>query len=213
MPLIQEIRINKHTVLGVWHIIEKVEELEKQIILNENDKEIFLNFNNDKRKLQWLSYRILLKELLPEISTEIEYDNHGKPKLVGNEINISISHSGDYSVVIVSNSSFVGVDIELIHTKINKVVSKFVNDKDFVVKYKYNNTNNLIYVWCAKEAIYKCYGKTGVSFHQNITITRFKRNNNFTNYGFLNFEDTKKKYLLNHLVFNQYMLVYCIEIK
>lgn len=211
MPLIQELHINKHTVLGVWHIIEDVETLENKISLNEKDKELYSNFNNDKRKLQWLSYRILLKELLPEISTEIEYDNHGKPKLAGNEIHISISHSGDYSVVILSNSNHVGVDIEFLSEKIRKVETKFVNTDDFTKKSKFYNTENLMYIWCAKEAIYKCYGKQGVSFHQNITIKRFKRNKNYVNYGFLNYEEIKKKYSLFHLIFKNYMLVYCLE--
>ncbi len=68
-----------------------------------------------------------------------------------------------------------------------------------------------MYIWCAKEAIYKCYGKQGVSFHQNITIKRFKRNKNYVNYGFLNYEEIKKKYSLFHLIFKNYMLVYCLE--
>lgn len=211
MPLTRELHINKHTVLGIWHIIEDVKTLENKIVLTEKDKEIYSNFSNDKRKLQWLSYRILLKELLPEISTEIEYDNHGKPKLIGNEIHISISHSGDYSVVIISNSVNVGVDIELLSEKITKVESKFVNTNDFTNKSKFYNLENLMYIWCAKEAIYKSYGKQGISFYQNITIKRFKRNNTIINYGFLNYENIKKKYLLYHLIFNNYMLVYCIE--
>ena len=57
MPLIQELHINKHTVLGVWHINEDVNTLENKISLNEKDKELYSNFNNDKRKLQWLSYK------------------------------------------------------------------------------------------------------------------------------------------------------------
>ena len=37
-----------------------------------------------------------------------------------------------------------------------------------------DNTNGLYVCWCAKEAIYKWYGKKGLEFKQHIHIKSFK---------------------------------------
>ena len=101
-------------------------------------------------------------------------DDHGKPYLVNSNTHISLSHSYDYAAVIISKDKKVGVDIELIKHKIKSIKHKFLSDLELAQKQIGDNTNGLYVSWCAKEAIYKWYGRKGLEFKQHIHIKPFK---------------------------------------
>jgi len=209
MPVFQKKNISDIALLGVWEITESPEMLRQQIHLNEEEENLYNSFNNDTRRIHWLSYRVLLKELINEEEySHIIYDKNGKPFLSYNSHHLSVSHSGKYSAVIVSKENQVGIDIEKIQPKIEKVISKFLTEKEIAQLGSESLIEKFCICWCAKEALYKLYGKRQLLFNENIRLLPFI----FSERGSLSGEIVTKKFhrkfLLQFEKIDDYMLVY-----
>lgn len=175
MPIVFEKNIDDQTKLAVWKIEETEEQLLAGLQLKDHELELIATLNNGKRMLHWLSTRFLLRTMLNTSDyIDCRMDDHGKPYLVNSETQISLSHSYDYAAVIISKDKKVGVDIELIKHKIKSIKHKFLSDVELAQKQIGDNTNGLYVCWCAKEAIFKWYGKKGLEFKQHIHIKPFK---------------------------------------
>jgi len=172
MPLLFIREINLHTRLGLWKIEETKEELKGMIVLTPYEEVQFASFKSEIRKKQWLSYRVLLTEMIPEVSITLIYDEYGKPHLQNNEFNISITHSGDYSAVIISNKP-VGIDIERLKDRINRITGKFLTPEEDRSICDPSRLEKLYIAWGAKEALYKLQGKPEVEFQRDIFIESF----------------------------------------
>ena len=94
----------------------------------------------------------------------MKYDKAGKPIFSQNK-RLSISHSGNYASVIISDHN-VGIDIEKISDKTIKIKDKFL-DIELNYPQELNNQISLVY-WNIKESIYKAVGITGIDFKKNI---------------------------------------------
>ena len=84
--------------LAIWHITESLEQLKGYLDIIPEHESKLSHFKFDKRKLEWICARALVKHLIPEITqVNIIYDINGKPHLESNtkatEYHISISHS------------------------------------------------------------------------------------------------------------------------
>src|SRR5271167_1760847 len=100
MPVILERSPMPGCRLAIWHITESLKELEDFLDLIPEHESMLSNFSYDKRKLEWICSRALVKHLIPEIQQiNIIYDFNGKPHLDsrthGAGYHISISHSHD----------------------------------------------------------------------------------------------------------------------
>jgi phosphopantetheinyl transferase len=62
--------------------------------------------------------------------------------------------------------------------------------------------------WCAKEAVYKCYGQKEVSFADNISLEPFKFANEGQVNAHLNKSAVAKHYQVNYLQYEDYMIGY-----
>ena len=78
MGLIVKKHFNEDVVLGIWEITEDYDTLRSFLSLDENDIETVEKFKNHQRKLEWLSVRTLLKNMLGEDS-KIVYGPERKP--------------------------------------------------------------------------------------------------------------------------------------
>lgn len=175
MPIVLNKKIDDQTVLAVWKIEETEEQLLSSLQLKQHELDVITSLSAGKRALHWLSTRVLLRKMLNTADyIDCQMDEHGKPYLVNSDIHISLSHSYDYASVIISKDKKVGVDIELIKMKIKSIKHKFLSDVELAQKQIGDNTNGLYVCWCAKEAIYKWYGKKGLEFKQHIHIKSFK---------------------------------------
>ncbi|HTK21920.1 MAG TPA: 4'-phosphopantetheinyl transferase superfamily protein, partial [Mucilaginibacter sp.] len=71
-----------------------------------------------------------------------------------------------------------------------------------------DKVEQLYVCWCAKEAVYKCYGQKEVSFADNISLEPF----NFAQQGHLmahlNKDAVSKDYKVNYLQYEDYMIGY-----
>lgn len=209
MALAYHKKITENTEFAIWKIEEPEEELYAQLQLKTHEKSVYATLNNGKRNLHWLSTRVLLRQLLNTSSyIDCEIDEHGKPYLPNLPYHISFSHSFDYAAVIISKEDYVGIDIEIIKDKIERVASKFLvkDEIDFIDKQQ--KVEHLYVCWCAKEAIYKLQGKKNVSFKDHIRIHPFayKQNGNFT--AVLKTDEEHKEFNVHFEKFENYMIGY-----
>ncbi|MEM1260730.1 MAG: 4'-phosphopantetheinyl transferase superfamily protein, partial [Bacteroidota bacterium] len=105
---------------------------------------------------------------------DLFYNGFGKPFLVDGT-HISISHSHNFTGIIVSKSHKVGIDIEKQREKILRVAHKFTPLHEYRT---IANTDALILkltqVWCAKESLYKLYAQPKLSFLNHIVVNDFE---------------------------------------
>ena len=86
---------------GIWKTEESTEELLALLPDPERYEQQLTRFSSPHRKLEWLSVRVLLYQLLGEEKI-IEYAPSGKPRLADSSYFISISHTRGYVAVILS---------------------------------------------------------------------------------------------------------------
>jgi len=159
MPIIHRIR-EKNCQIGIWEINESLNDLVK--LSNNLDS---LKFKTKKRKIEFLSIRLLLKEIAPNIS--ISYNKYGAPEIESNN-SISISHSKKFTAIIISKYK-VGIDIEKISKKPLKLSSKFILRNT----HKPLCEEKATLIWCCKETIFKWYQKGNINFINDIKINPF----------------------------------------
>lgn len=212
MPIVRKIYIGNHGLLGVWKIEESVEELLSQIRFSNGDLETFERFKNKSRQAHWLSYRLAIRSLLGDpIDLEFYYDEFGKLHFKNHDYNLSVTHSGEYSAVLLNSDHNVGIDIERVSERINNILLKFLS-VDELLHVDENNPQLLTLLWSAKEALYKLYGKGDLVFDKNILldpIDMVKTSGEFT--GRIVKDDIENEYILKYFLIDDYVLVYCVE--
>lgn len=175
MPIVFHKQIDEFTELGVWKVEESERQLLNSLQLKQHERDLIESLGGEKRKLHWLSTRVLLRNMLnTQDYIDCRIDEHGKPYLLNSNTHISLSHSFDYAAVIIGKNKQVGIDIELVKHKIKAIKHKFLSDLELAQKQIGDNVNGLYVCWCAKEAIYKWYGKKGLEFKTHIRIKPFK---------------------------------------
>lgn len=163
-------------LLGIWEITETSDQLLD--MLSEENKEKARKYlstvRSKKRKLEWLSIRVVLQILTNDNKT-VKHTSQGQPYLSDNSYQISISHSKDYAVVILHKHKKVGVDIENYSNRILKIEKRFISDDEYIDPK--NRTLHLILHWCAKETLYKLMDSTQINFKEHLHIYPFQIQN------------------------------------
>ena len=165
--------LNEFTILGVWKIEEDLRTLLESVSLDNDDNKKYKGFASTSRKLEFLSVRALLSELLGK-DARIVYNKNNKPFLKDGSRFISISHSNKLTAILLSSNEKVGIDLEYMSANIGAIAFKFLNRKEKITKVSENRRYHLYLHWCAKEALYKICDKEGISIRRNITIEPFE---------------------------------------
>lgn len=164
MPLVYQQNINAVTKMGVWHITEAEDFFLQQVPLQ---KEI----THWHKRLQHLAGRYLLKEMYPDFPLElIMIADTRKPFLEDERYHFSISHCGDYAAVVVSREYRVGVDIEMITPKVEKIIHKFLSPQEQLLLPAEERFTTATLFWSIKESVYKWKGLGSVDFIRHINI-------------------------------------------
>ena len=206
MPLFKTIQHNEFTKILVWKIDESYDYLFENIDLNSKSIARLSRMKSELHQRGFLSIRHLLK-LAGYTDFDLYYNEYGKP-LLKDDKHISITHSHQFSAIIISNVD-VGIDVEMNREKIIRIYDRFVNtkvdslsDEDLV--------KQLTVIWGAKEAMYKTYPYGGLSFHNHIAIDPFLFADKRTN-GRVNFDDWKKEYEIWFSFFKEgFTMVYAL---
>lgn len=202
-------RIDDDTEFALWKIEEEADDLYKQLQLDEDEKAYVEKLSKGKRHLHWLGTRVLLRKMLrTDEYIDCKVDSHGKPYLVNLPYHISLSHSFDYAAVMISKTNKVGIDIEQIKQKVERIAGKFMRPEELAFISPQHKIEQLYVCWCAKEAVYKCNGEKEVSFADNIFLNAF----DFQSSGELSARLLKKDitldYAVSYMQYEDYMIGY-----
>lgn len=193
MPLVYQHNINEDTRLGIWHITEPEDFFQQRVPVKKD-------VSHPHKRLQHLAGRYLLPALFKDFPLEeIQVADTRKPFLHNEQYHFSISHCGHYAAAIVSATQRVGVDIELVTPKIDRVKHKFVSDEEWALvntqssmgnnpphppfpfpqidltthdsrTHELTNSKLLTMLWSCKEAIYKWYSIGQLDFRQHMQL-------------------------------------------
>lgn len=172
MPLILKTYPFEGATLGLWHITETAEWFTERLLLNDADRTAMQPLTHPTKLLEFLASRYLLRVL---IGTDDEHtmikDEHGKPYLQQPNVHISISHCKGHAAAIISQRAAVGIDIEVVHPRVKKIVDKFLSDEELAHLGGHDaTTHNLTLAWAVKEAVYKANGKKGISLRSQMPL-------------------------------------------
>ena len=206
MPVIDNLNLSPKTRVIIWEINESLQNLESKVDLSQHSLKLLNQKKSEIQKKQFLAIRNIFKLLSIE-DNEVKYDKVGRPIFSQNKI-LSISHSGNYAAVIISDQS-VGIDIEKINGKAYKIKHKFLHI-ELNYPQELNNQTSLVY-WNIKESIYKAMGIKGIDFKKNILSLPLDMNaakckswyvNNDDIYSFETYFRISKNYTLAFVIKN-----------
>lgn len=207
MTCITKHYLNEFSILGVWKIEEDLDTLLEMVILDAEEKKKYKSFASTSRKLEFLSVRALLSELIGK-EARIVYNKNNKPFLKDGSRFISISHSHKLTAILLSTNEKVGLDLEYMSTNIAAIAYKFLNRKEKVAKEQEERRYHLYIHWCAKEALYKICDKEGISFKKNLTIEPFKVQESGEIKGHVKTEKINEYFDLYYSKYDNYAIVW-----
>lgn len=204
MPLL-ELKETGSDRIALWHITED----ENFFLPHSGPDSIPEDIIHNKKRLEWLSGRMLLKQLTEAMGLEykgILKDTFGKPHLRDHSYQISLSHSFPFVAAQISHHNAVGIDIEQPTKKLLRIGPRILDPTELsdagtdVLKH-------CVY-WCAKEALYKLYGKRGVLFTHHLKVDPFELNGKGELLGRVEFDEIVLFAELRYIVAKDYVLVY-----
>jgi 4'-phosphopantetheinyl transferase len=210
MPIILKENFLDDCLFGIWEIRETYDDLLSQVHLYPGEREKLAAFKSNERKVEFLSVRLLLKELIG-VSGAIVYNERKKPYLHQSEYRMSISHSKTLTAIMLSKTKKVGLDLEYMSHKIAKIRHRYINKDEFITRNPLKQKFHLYIHWCAKEALYKICDKQDISFIKNLTIEPFEPRNIGKIIGWVDNRYWHDKFELNYFTINNYVVVYCCK--
>ncbi len=210
MPFLKKITAPAGTI-GIWKLSETSSDLISGVQLSDSEKAAFKNIKNEKRKKEYLAVRALL-EKMTGTDTKIDYEKNGRPKLESSPQNISISHSAELAVILLSEEN-AGIDVENTGRNIAPVAKRFLSQAELI------HTENLpdkqvvqIIYWSAKEAIFKCSSEENIQFSSQIRILPFELKDEGNLQGELKIKDQTFNFDLSYFRVENNVVVYCVEL-
>ncbi len=165
MPLLRITRLNEYTELLVWKITESFDDLFKSVALKDASLARLEGMKSEGHQKGFLSVRRLLMEAGYE-DFDLYYDAFGKPHLNDGK-HISISHSNDFSVIVLSEVN-VGADLEILKDKTLKLAPRFMDVSHLQNLNKEDELIKATVVWGIKESVFKIKNEVGISFKDHI---------------------------------------------
>ncbi|MCU0462369.1 MAG: 4'-phosphopantetheinyl transferase superfamily protein [Bacteroidales bacterium] len=199
--------LNENSVLGVWKIEEDINTLLQLAELDNEDKKRFRGFASNSRRLEFLSVRALLAELLGK-DARIVYNKNNKPFLKDGSRFISITHSHKLTAILTSTTEKVGIDLEYMSSNISSFAFKFLNRKEKITRENDLRKYHLYIHWCAKESLYKICDKEGINFRKNITIEPFELKESGEINGFVKTDRINESFDLWYSKYDNYAIVW-----
>lgn len=205
MPIIEDFAPFPNTRILIWQITETVDILLSKIQLDNSSKQILDLKKKEIHKKQFLAIRNIL-ELMSSEKYLVSYSELGKPYL-NSKKNISVTHSGSYAALIVSDKQ-VGIDLEEFGEKIKKIEKKFL---DVELNYPIDLcTSNLLVYWNIKESIFKSLENKPMDFRKNIIVLPLEKENNKVKSWYIN-NDEIYSFCSYYKVSKNYTLAYVIK--
>ena len=193
--------------LGLWEISETENELidlSGKALLPDN----FFSIKSELQRKQSICGRLLIKELSLKVNPTFEgiYKNeHGKPLLKNLDGHISISHSKHFVTASLHTKNATGVDIEKISPRMRKVLPRICSKEELLL---ITDDKLGTFFWCAKEAMYKLYGQSGVHFAEQLEVKK----EDGLYFGFIKDDKIEIKVKLASIEIEDFVMVWAVSI-
>ncbi|WP_318310617.1 4'-phosphopantetheinyl transferase family protein [Flagellimonas crocea] len=209
MPIYKTITVSPTTKVYIWKVTESEGELSKDVELTTHCQDRMDGMKSEAHRRAFLSIRHLLAKA-GYVDHDLYYDDFGKPHLKDGNF-ISITHSHNFTGIIVSETDEVGIDIEMQRDKILRIAHKFTPIQEYKTL---ANTEALMrkltIVWGAKESLYKIYAQQGLSFLRHINVMDFTFEDSRTVAEIL-YHGKKSHYEIEFLEFEGFTCVYALK--
>ncbi|MEY3444528.1 MAG: hypothetical protein RLZZ519_2809 [Bacteroidota bacterium] len=207
--------IDQKVLLGMWKVNEPEDYFRGKLNIYENEERILNGISHPQKRLEWLSSRLCLKELL-QIRHKVESLNAptGQPYLSDHSFNISYSHSNMYSGAIASDQCLVSMDLEDLSKERNlKTRFLFMHPSELEYFDATTDMRAFFLIWSAKETLYKIYTKKGIVFKENLLINQEqnKIEQSGTVSGILKTNGIEKVYTIHYHFFPGVLLTYTFD--
>ena len=204
MPVQKIHSLGKEQAWALWHITESESEL--SFAAMESCPEEIVNMH---KRLEWLAARALIKSLLENINLHyygLRKNEFGKPFLKEHPHHISLSHSYPYVIAQIDKLQSVGVDLEQPKEKLRTIAHRVFSNSE--VKDADNNIIKLCIYWCAKESLYKIYGKRNLLFTDHLRVAPFVLSQSGSLVGKIVLPASETISHLQYLVMEEFVVVF-----
>lgn len=181
MAFYKSIAIQPGTTLYLWKITEDFDTLFREVRLKDVSLARLEGMKSESHQKGFMAVRMLLQHL-GYSDFDLYYDEWGKPHLQtaslqdqkdeSKEIHISISHSGGFSGILVSDVN-VGLDIEQLKQKTLHIASRFMDVSHLEGLSETEQIKKATVIWGIKETVFKVKNEVGISFPDHISEKPF----------------------------------------
>ena len=157
-----------------WKITEPESTLFPQLVLTSQEQADLGGIAHPGQRVEWLACRVALKTLVEARGCTYDglwKDEYGTPHLRGLPGHISLSHTPGWATAVWHHTRPVGLDIEPIREQFTRVVPRVLSASE--IADANGQPNRLAVYWCAKEALYKLYGKRQLTFREHLLVDPF----------------------------------------
>lgn len=156
--------------------VNNIEEVSQNGIefLSFREKLAFANISRIDKRTEWKGARVAVKSALDCISLPYPgffKDEHGKSHPMDGYGYVSLTHTKGIAAAIFHKDMPVGIDLDFVREKVVRLGPKFLDSSEI----SFLNNDPVLYTiaWSAKESIFKCQGKRGISLRRNILLEPF----------------------------------------
>ena len=133
--------------------------------LSESDKNKLKRVKHTRKRLEFLSARAAFSKLGLDVG-HLHFSPEGKP-LFENKL-VALSHNHMYGAAISHDTSAVGIDVEALNRRVERIRHKFIHPSEEQVAAEYGE----LFLWVAKEAAYKMHGRKQLDFLDDLRIEK-----------------------------------------
>jgi phosphopantetheinyl transferase len=213
MPLFKIIYLSKNAKLYLWKITEDFDTLFNRVNLKDSSLARLETMKSESHRKGFLAVRMLLQHN-DYNDFDLYYDKFGKPHIKSQgcsvkDVHISISHSNDFSAVVISDEN-IGLDIEILKEKTLKIAPRFMGISHLENLNKEEKIKKATVVWGIKESIFKIKNEKGISFPDHIFEDDFNFEDKKAS-ATLKFNDKEEKFQIQFDSIEDYIFVCAFE--
>lgn len=194
-------------IMGIWKMDESLTDLEAMYEVKEAEMSVYYAFRNDRRRKEWLTVRILLREMLGR-DVEICYHPSGKPYLKDESYFISITHTIGYVGVRLAHHP-VALDMEYYSKRVLHLIPRFVSLEELEYIHPDYEVESALVIWSAKETLFKLFDISDVSFDEHLFVSDLKYGDKGVFKGRVERGSFLAEVKLRFEIIGELILVYC----
>ncbi|QIP17285.1 4'-phosphopantetheinyl transferase superfamily protein [Spirosoma aureum] len=172
-----QLAINSDCTAVLQPITEDEPTLRASLLLTTPEQDDLAGISHPAQRVEWLACRVAIRQLIEAqglVYAGLHKDEFGKPHLIGTPWHVSLSHTAGWAAAVLHRTRPVGIDIEPIRDQFRRVVPRVLSEDEII--HAAGEPGRLAVYWCAKEALYKLYGKRQLTFRDHLFIEPFDDN-------------------------------------